>query len=128
MPRGTLGEVRMARVLVADDEPGIRLLLGRLLRGDGHDVLEAADGDAALESILLNHPEVAILDVMMPGLTGLDVCRLVRADPGVSRTPLLVLSANGEEGEALRAGADAFLGKPFLPSRLLDAVGNLVAN
>ncbi len=112
----------MVTIVVADDEARIRLLLQATLRGEGHRVVEAADGDEALTAIRAHRPTVAILDVMMPGLSGLEVCRAVRADPSLVGTRVIISSANVNEAEALGAGADAFLAKPFLPSRMRVAV------
>ena len=116
----------MARILVADDESRIRLLLRTLLRGEGHDVVEAADGDEAWTLLASQRPDIAILDVTMPGRSGLDVCRLVRSDPAVRRTGVIVVSASVTEADVLRAGADVFLPKPFSPRALLAAVNRLV--
>ena len=115
----------MTTVLIADDEPRIRLLLRTSLRDAGHDVREVADGEAALRAIRERPPSVAILDVQMPGLSGLEVCRRVRADPRLAGVRLLVVSANATEADALTAGADVFLAKPFSPTRLLAAVDAL---
>ena len=115
----------MARVLIADDEAGLRLLLRRALGGAGHDVVEAVDGDEAATLLPLHRPDVAILDVTMPGRSGLDVCRLIRADPGLRHIGVIVASASVTEEIALAAGADVFLPKPFSPRALLAAVVRL---
>ncbi len=115
----------MVMLVIADDEPRLRLLLRTLLRGEGHDVREAADGEAALREIRARPPAVAILDVQMPGLSGLEVCRRVRADPRLAAVRLLVVSADATEADARAAGADAFLAKPFSPARLLATVADL---
>ena len=117
----------MARILIADDEARIRLLLGTLLRGEGHAVVEAVDGDEAAALLASQRPDLAILDVSMPGRSGLDVCRLVRADPSLRRIRVIVVSASVTEALALAAGADVFLAKPFSPRALLAAVDRLVA-
>jgi len=115
----------MVTIVVADDEVHIRLLLSVTLLGGGNRVVEAGDGDAALAAIREHRPAVAILDVVMPGLSGLEVCRRVRADPALVGTRVIISSGNATEAEALDAGADAFLPKPFLPSRMRDAVDGL---
>src|SRR4051812_4051150 len=106
----------MTTILIADDSFGLRLLVIRMLETHGHRVIEAIDGDRALELIVDEHPDLAILDVIMPGRDGFEVCRAVRTDPGVRATPIIMISANATEDEARAAGADAFLAKPFLPS------------
>jgi len=85
----------------------------------------AADGDEALTAIRAHRPAVAILDVMMPGPSGLEVCRAVRADPSLVGTRVIISSANATEADAVSAGADAFIPKPFLPSRMREAIGAL---
>ncbi len=113
----------MTTILIADDDSRIRLLLRTILRREGHRVVEAVDGDEALAAIREHRPTIAILDVLMPGRSGLEVCRAARADPSVADTRLIVVSANATEADALGAGADQFLAKPFLPSRILAAIG-----
>jgi CheY-like chemotaxis protein len=118
----------MSKVLIADDSPSMRTLLRMTLRGGDFDVVEARDGDEAVALLATHRPTVAILDVNMPGRTGLEVCRAVRADPGLARTGVVVISANGLESDAraaLAAGADQFLSKPFSPRQLIDAVARL---
>ncbi len=112
-------------VLIADDSFRLRLLLARALQLQGFEVLEAIDGDRALEAILAERPDVAVLDEVMPGLDGFEVCRAVRAEPDVQGMPIILMSGNATEAEARAAGADVFLAKPFLPSALLDAVSRL---
>jgi CheY-like chemotaxis protein len=87
-----------------------------------HTVIEAEDGDEALALLRQHRPDVAILDVTMSVRDGLEVCRLIRSDPDLRDTAVIVISGNAGEGDALAAGADRFLAKPFLPSVLLRAV------
>jgi len=115
----------MARVLIADDSSQLRLLVRRALLLADHDVLEAVDGEQALAILRLEQPDVAILDVIMPGLNGLDVCRAARADPVLETIGIIILSANASIDQASTAGADRFVSKPFLPSDLLAAVNQL---
>jgi CheY-like chemotaxis protein len=109
-----------ARVLIADDISYVRLLLAATLESRGHTVLEATNGDQALEMLIEHRPDVAILDVVMPGLDGLEVCRAVRAHPTLQSLPVILLSANANDEDARQAGADRFIAKPFLPSALLN--------
>jgi CheY-like chemotaxis protein len=115
----------MATVLIADDDARIRRLLHATLRGGGHDVLEATDGERALAAVRAHRPAVAVLDVQMPGRSGLDVCRTVRADPQLRGIGVVIVSATAVPDDAERAGADAFLPKPFSPLRLLATIDAL---
>ena len=111
------------RILIADDAPQLRLLLRRVLVG--HEVVEAGSGDAALAVVGAAAPDVAILDVNMPGRTGLEVCRAIRLDPRHAATYVIIITANGDpdgERRAREAGADAFLAKPLSPRRLCALV------
>lgn len=116
-------------VIVADDDADLRELVVITARRAGLSVLAtAADGDAALAAIREHRPDLAILDVSMPGLSGFDLCRAVRADRSLDETRLLLLSASvDEKAQAIgrEAGADHFLPKPFSPRTLVDwlAVG-----
>jgi CheY-like chemotaxis protein len=115
----------MPTVLIADDEPSLRLLIRSTLASDRLTVLEASDGDEAWVRIRERQPAVALLDVQMPGLSGLEVCRLVRADPTLASTRVILLSARAlaQDREAgLAAGASAYLAKPCSPAALLAAV------
>jgi len=116
----------MARaVLIVDDEQHIRLLIEQTLEellDEGVELYTAADGDEALAAIAAQRPALVFLDVMMPGRSGLDVCRAVRADPELARAHIVLLTAKGQaqdRAEGLAAGADEFLTKPFDPDALL---------
>ena len=120
----------MPSILIADDSPPMRTLLRATLGTGAHDVVEARDGDEALALLAAHRPAVAVLDVTMPGRTGLDVCREVRADPTLARMGVVVISANGLDSDAraaYAAGADRFLAKPFSPRQLLETVAKLAA-
>jgi two-component system, OmpR family, response regulator MtrA len=117
----------MARILVADDSAPLRLLVARVLALRGHAVTEAADGDRALAALRRDRPDVAILDVVMPGLSGLEVCGAARADPTLADVGIVILSANASGEQAREAGADRFVAKPFLPSDLLAAIDDVIA-
>jgi two-component system, OmpR family, response regulator MprA len=109
-----------ARVLVADDDRAIRDSLTRALGLEGYDVVQAIDGAAALSLIESAQPDVAILDVMMPNIDGLTVCRVLRAER--NRLPVLMLTARTETPDrvaGLDAGADDYLAKPFDLDELL---------
>jgi two-component system, OmpR family, response regulator MprA len=102
------------RVLVVDDDRAIRESLGRALELDGYEVELASDGAAALSAIRASRPDVAIVDVMMPNIDGLTLCRVLRAER--DRLPILMLTARTETSDrvaGLDAGADDYLAKPF---------------
>ena len=104
------------RILVVDDEPAITKLLRRVLEGEGHEVVVAADGQAALDRLSERRPDLVILDLDMPRLGGFEVCRRLKAAPETRLLPVLVLTGTGAAGTRLRAwglGADEFLTKPF---------------
>jgi two-component system response regulator MprA len=109
-----------ARVLIADDDRAIRDALTRALGLEGYDVVQAVDGNTALSLIESARPDVAILDVMMPNVDGLTVCRVLRAER--NRLPVLMLTARTETPDrvaGLDAGADDYLAKPFELDELL---------
>jgi CheY-like chemotaxis protein len=115
----------VARILIADDSADVRRLLAATLAHGGHHVVQVPDGRQAL-GILTTEPfEVAILDVMMPGVNGLTLCRMLRDAQGLGHLAVVIMSGSSSEIAALAAGADLFLSKPFLPSTLLKAVASL---
>jgi two-component system response regulator MprA len=108
------------RILIADDDRAIREALSRALTLEGYDVVQAPDGAAALTLIESSHPDVAVLDIMMPNVDGLTVCRVLRAEK--NRIPVLMLTARTETADrvaGLDAGADDYLPKPFDLDELL---------
>lgn len=110
----------MPKILIADDEASLRDALGIILRQAGYEVMFAADGAEAVERFIREHPDLVVLDVMMPRLSGFEVCEALRAiSPEV---PLLMLSAKGavdDRRSGLRAGADDYVVKPFDDEELL---------
>jgi DNA-binding response OmpR family regulator len=115
----------MPKILVADDERDIRELIGYTLRFAGFEVVLVADGIAAIEQAPLEQPDLILLDVRMPRVTGYDVCRLLKEDPATSAIPIVFLSAKGQEGEiqeGLDSGAVEYIVKPFTPDDLTDQV------
>jgi DNA-binding response OmpR family regulator len=117
------------RVLVADDDADIRRLVAFTLKRRGFEVLEASDGDAALALVLGELPDAAVLDVMMPGRTGLEVAQAMRSDARAAGIPVLLLSARGqasEVAEGLDSGARGYLVKPFDRQELVAALERLL--
>jgi CheY-like chemotaxis protein len=110
---------RRSRVLVADDTESVRSLFRKLLIADGHDVVSASDGAAALEAVQRHQPDVILLDVGMPKLDGLDVCRKLKAEPATRLTPVVLVTGQTDLSDRIRgieAGADEFLSKPVTRS------------
>ena len=112
----------MPTILVVDDEPAIRLLLRLTLEEAGYRVIEAADGAAALQATRQQRPDLVLLDVALPGLSGIEVCRRLRAEPATAATPVLLISGIDRriEAEAAAAGALACIVKPFELSGLVE--------
>jgi two-component system response regulator ResD len=112
----------VAKILVADDEPGVRELVGLHLRRDGHAVISAADVGEALRLFRQTRPDLVVLDLMLPGPSGLEVCRRIQSE---RRVPLIVLTARGKEEDGiagLELGADDYVVKPFSPRELAARV------
>jgi len=110
------------RILIIDDEPNIVATVSPLLRARGYDVYSATSGRAGLEAVDRDKPDLVVLDLGLPDVDGIDVCRTMRQ---VSNVPIVVLSARGAEGDkvaALDAGADDYVTKPFGPEELLARI------
>ena len=112
----------MATILVVDDEPNIREVVALYLRRDGHTVVAAADGEEALRLHRAHHPDLVVLDLMLPRVSGLEACRRIQAE---HRVPLIMLTAKGDEEDrivGLGVGADDYVVKPFSPRELAARV------
>lgn len=121
----------MTRVLVVDDEPNILLSLEFLMQQAGFDVDTAEDGERALASVAEKTPEVILLDISLPGISGFDVLERLRADPAHATTPIVMLTAHGREVErekGLALGADDYITKPFSTRDLVEKVQALLAS
>ena len=115
-------ETPVAKILVVDDEPNIREVVSLYLRRDGHSVIPAADGEEALRLYRQSQPDLVVLDLMLPKVSGLEVCRRIQAD---ERVPVVMLTARGEEEDrivGLGIGADDYVVKPFSPRELAARV------
>lgn len=122
----------MARILIVDDEADIRELVRLNLELEGHEVIEAVDGIEGAEMAVGEHPELIVLDVMMPGLDGFEVLALLKAtpDPFVARIPVVMLTARTDDLDRIRGGIEGavrYLTKPFAPATLRAEVAGALA-
>lgn len=120
----------MARILVAEDEPDIRELIGFTLRFAGHEVTTVPNGAEAVDAALANPPDLILMDVRMPRMTGYEACEKIKSEPTIQHIPVVFLSAKGQESEirtGLDAGASEYLLKPFAPDELTQRVAGLLA-
>jgi CheY-like chemotaxis protein len=120
----------MSRVLVVDDEPDVLLLCRLNLQQRGHELLEASNGRTALELARDRRPDLIVLDLMLPGMTGYEVLETLKGDDRTADIPVLVLTAKSlraDRERSLGLGAVGFLTKPFLPSELCELVESLVS-
>ncbi|RZS89864.1 response regulator receiver domain-containing protein [Motilibacter rhizosphaerae] len=120
----------MPVILIAEDDDDIRDLVEFKLANLGLEVVGVGDGATALARVREVHPDLVILDVNMPELSGIDVCRALRSDPEFSALPVLMLTANVQDADVQRgfdAGADDYVAKPFSPRELTSRVQALLA-
>jgi len=116
------------KLLIVDDEPAVRALVHATLEGDDYVILEAADGAEALELSRCEQPSLVLLDITMPRLDGIEVCRQLKADPDTRGIVVVMLTAQAQERDrdlGLAAGADEYFAKPFSPLALLNMVESL---
>ncbi len=120
----------MAKILIAEDERDIRDLIAFTLQFAGHEVITTSNGEEALQAVRAQKPQLVLLDVRMPRLTGYEVCKEIKADPETQAIPVIFLSAKGQEAEirdGLEAGAEQYLLKPFSPDQLIEQVNKILA-
>ncbi len=119
----------MKHILVVDDEIGALTLIGIMLERGGFNVIKAKDANAALAELEKATPDLIILDVMMPGMDGIELCRVIRNRAATRSTPVLILSARGDAESVMRgmdAGANDYLPKPILHHDLVDKVRKML--
>lgn len=120
----------MAKIVIAEDEPDIRELIAFTLRFAGHEVITGNNGEEGYLLTQREHPDLVMLDVRMPKLTGYEACKRIKAEPELASIPVLFLSAKGQESEieqGMAAGAEDYLLKPFAPDQLVERVKQVLA-
>jgi DNA-binding response OmpR family regulator len=119
----------MAKVLIADDQPNMRQLVRLTLESGHFEILEAPDGERALEVARAERPDLLFLDWTMPGLAGVEVCRALREDPATAGIRIVMLTARSQDSDREHAeamGADDYITKPFSPIQLLEKVRDVL--
>jgi DNA-binding response OmpR family regulator len=122
----------MPKVLIVDDDPLIRNLLGQILEPfeeKGVKILTANNGLVAIESVRRDHPDIVLLDVMMPKMNGFEVCSIIKKDPAISSVHIIMLTAKGQEidkNKAIGIGADSYITKPFNIAELMNKVSDVL--
>jgi CheY-like chemotaxis protein len=123
-------EAGMAKILIAEDERDIRDLIAFTLRFAGYEVFAASNGEEAVELAPRVNPDLILMDVRMPRMTGYEACKSLKADPDLKDIPVVFLSAKGQENEiqqGLASGAEDYLLKPFAPDQLTSRVKMILA-
>jgi DNA-binding response OmpR family regulator len=119
----------MVKILVAEDDPDIRDLLTFTLQFAGYEVKSVNNGEDAIRLARRDDPDLILLDVRMPRMTGYEACSLIRADPMLAHIPILFLSAKGQDSEilaGLNVGAEEYLVKPFVPDQLTQRIRDVL--
>jgi DNA-binding response OmpR family regulator len=119
----------MAKIVVADDDVDVRMLVALKLRHSGYDVVDVGDGAAAVEACRKERPDLVVLDLMMPVMSGLEACRMIKSEPGLADVPVLMLTARAQNTDVdagLAVGADAYVTKPFSPKELAARVAAML--
>jgi len=119
----------MAHILVVEDSQDIADLISHFLRGAGHETTTAATGADGLRAARATLPDAIVLDLMLPGMDGLQVCQVLRSDPTTALIPIIMLTARGEEADRIRGleyGADDYVTKPFSPKELVARIAALL--
>ena len=124
---GTLGN---AKILIVEDHPTMREAMRLVLEGEGFEIDEAADGQAALDRVRADPPDLVFLDMNIPGSSGAEVLMQIKADPATDGVKVIIVTADGEEGRerAIGMGADEYFTKPFSPITLLQTVERVLSS
>lgn len=119
----------MSKIVVVDDEPFILMMIEDKLRRAGMQVITLRESGSAMSVISREKPDLVILDWMMPEISGIELCRTLKADPALKDIPVIMLTAKGQEADkqlGLECGASMFITKPFSPRSLLEVVNNAI--
>lgn len=119
----------MPKILIVDDEPSLRFLITSTLEDEGYELLEAADGLEAYELVKKERPDLVILDVMMPRMTGYELCTKIKQDTELNDIIVIMLTAKGQEQDRIqseKSGANYYLRKPFSPIELINITESLL--
>jgi len=119
----------MSTVLIVDDSPTMREMVSEQLKRDGFMVIEAVDGEEAIEKLKLSRPDLVITDIVMPRKNGYELCRWIKNNPQVKDIPVVVCTSKSEEFDiywGMKQGADAYITKPYHPPDLLATVRHLL--
>ena len=117
--------MKIKKILIVDDEPDIVQLISYNLKKEGFHIATALDGEEALTKVREGHLDLIILDLMLPGIHGMELCRILRNNPKTAHVPIIMLTARGEEADKVRGletGADDYMTKPFSPKELMARV------
>lgn len=118
------------KILIVEDEESLLKLESILLTSRGYAVTGVVDGKSALESISADPPDLVLLDVMLPGIDGFEVCRRIKSDPATRHIPVVMLTAKksaGDVSQGAEAGSDAYLTKPFKSAQVMQIIESLIA-
>jgi two-component system cell cycle response regulator DivK len=119
------------RILLVEDNEFNRKIVRDLLAKQPYDLLEAHDGEAGVEAARRDKPDVIVMDVQLPKLSGLDATRAIRAEPETAKIPIIVVTSfalSGDDKKAMDAGASAYLAKPYSPRQLLDTIRRMAGD
>jgi len=119
------------RILLVEDNEFNRKIVRDLLARQPYDLLEANDGEAGVAAARRDRPDVIVMDVQLPKLSGLDATRAIRADPDTAKIPIIVVTSfalSGDDKKAMDAGASAYLAKPYSPRQLLDTIRKMAGD
>ena len=118
------------RILLVDDEPSIVKMVGKRLEVEGFEVVIAMDGEEGLNKARTEHPDLIVLDLMLPKLNGYEICTLLKQDPRYQKIPVVLFTAKAQEKDekiGMECGANAYVRKPFRAQELLDTIRSLIA-